>query len=85
MAGYKTQFAPLAGMTLEQINAEYKRAFEVECEYKQAAHEAQVFIREEKRAEIIASYRASAKLAFQRQMECHAAYHALRATLAANA
>ena len=69
-------FAPVAGLTQAQINAEYKAAIELEARYKLAAREAAVVIRAEFRAEVIARYQAIAKAAFERQIECYTTFRA---------
>ena len=69
-------FAPLAGLTQDQINAEYKAAIDLEARYKLAAREAAVVIRAEFRAEVIARYQAIAKAAFERQIECYTTFRA---------
>jgi hypothetical protein len=67
-------FAPLAGLTQDQINAEYKAAIEGEARANLSAREAEIVIRAEFRAEVIALYRANARAYFARQIECYTAF-----------
>jgi hypothetical protein len=67
-------FPSLAGLTQAQVNAEYKAAVAGEARANLSAREAEVTIRAEFRAEVIAWNRANARAYFARQMECYAAF-----------
>jgi hypothetical protein len=67
-------FPSLAGLSLAQINAEYKAALEGEARANLSAREAEITIRAEFRAEVIAWDRANARAYFARQMECYSAF-----------
>jgi len=67
-------FPSLAGLTQDQINAEYKQPHEGEARADLSAREAEVTSRAEFRADVIAWDRANARAYFARQIECYTAF-----------
>jgi len=67
-------FPSLAGLSQAQLNAEYKAALDGEARANLSAREAEITIRAEFRAEVIALYRANARAYFARQIECYSAF-----------